>query len=112
MRQEGRGIGLSNKIKAYHLQSQGLDTVQANQELGFLADHRHYGLSAQMLRFLGIHQIRLLTNNPRKINDLENLGIEVIERVPLEVIPQEQNINYLTTKRDKLGHLLNLKKEK
>jgi 3,4-dihydroxy 2-butanone 4-phosphate synthase/GTP cyclohydrolase II len=108
MRQEGRGIGLSNKIKAYHLQSQGLDTVQANQELGFLADHRHYGLCAQMLRYLGIHQIRLLTNNPRKINDLERLGIEIIERVPLEMQPAAENIDYLTTKRDKLGHFLNL----
>lgn len=108
MRQEGRGIGLANKIKAYELQSKGLDTVEANKELGFLADHRHYGLSAQMLRSLGVGQIRLMTNNPQKIDDLKNFGIDVIERIPLEVVPREENIHYLKTKRDKLKHLLKL----
>lgn len=106
MRQEGRGIGLANKIKAYALQSQGLDTVEANQQLGFLADHRHYGLSAQILRYLKIKKIRLLTNNPSKVTDLNRFGIEVIERIPLETHPHNENVHYLKTKRDKLGHLL------
>lgn len=106
MRQEGRGIGLTNKIKAYELQSQGLDTVEANEKLGFLADHRNYGLSAQILHHLGIKQIRLLTNNPKKIHELEQFGVTITERVPLEVIPQKENINYLRAKRDKLGHWL------
>ena len=106
MRQEGRGIGLSNKIKAYHLQTQGLDTVEANHQLGFLADQRHYGMSAQMLKFLKINCIRLLTNNPKKIQDMRELGIEVVERVSHEILPTEKSSHYLKTKRDKLGHML------
>lgn len=106
MRQEGRGIGLSNKIKAYQLQTEGLDTVEANHQLGFLADHRHYGISAQILQQMGIKQVRLLTNNPDKIHELQDLGIEVVERVAHEMHPTEKNLRYLKTKRDKLGHLL------
>lgn len=112
LRQEGRGIGLSNKIKAYHLQSQGLDTVEANHKLGFMADHRHYGMAAQMLRHLGALKIHLLTNNPRKIQDLEHFGIQVVERIRLEAKPTEKNMHYLQTKRDKLGHLLALNNNK
>jgi 3,4-dihydroxy 2-butanone 4-phosphate synthase/GTP cyclohydrolase II len=108
MRQEGRGIGLANKIKAYELQTQGLDTVEANEKLGFLADHRQYGLSAQMLKSLGVTKIRLMTNNPRKFEDMEKYGIEVAERVAVEMKPNQQNAHYLKTKRDKLGHILNL----
>ncbi len=109
MRQEGRGIGLSNKIKAYDLQSQGLDTVEANHQLGFLADHRHYGMSAQILQHLQVKQVKLMTNNPRKIEDLEQFGIEIVERITHETPPTEKNIHYLKTKRDKLGHWLKLK---
>jgi 3,4-dihydroxy 2-butanone 4-phosphate synthase/GTP cyclohydrolase II len=108
MRQEGRGIGLGNKIRAYQLQSQGLDTVEANHQLGFLADHRHYGMSSQMLHHLGVQAVRLLTNNPRKIQDIEQFGIQVVERIPHELVPTERNIQYLKTKRDKLGHWLKL----
>lgn len=106
MSQEGRGIGLANKIRAYALQDQGLDTVQANLELGFEDDGRDYGISAQMLRDLGIHKVRLLTNNPKKIDGLTRYGIEVTERQPLEIPPHQGNIRYLRTKRQKLGHLL------
>jgi 3,4-dihydroxy 2-butanone 4-phosphate synthase/GTP cyclohydrolase II len=106
MHQEGRGIGLTNKIKAYALQDQGRDTVEANLELGFKEDLRDYGIGAQMLRDLGVNQVRLLTNNPRKITGLENYGLEVVERVPLEVPPRDTNIHYLRTKQTKLGHLL------
>jgi 3,4-dihydroxy 2-butanone 4-phosphate synthase/GTP cyclohydrolase II len=106
MHQEGRGIGLTNKIKAYALQDQGRDTVEANIELGFKDDLRDYGIGAQILRDLGIQKISLLTNNPRKISGLEVYGVKVVERVPLEVPPRETNIHYLRTKRSKLGHLL------
>jgi 3,4-dihydroxy 2-butanone 4-phosphate synthase / GTP cyclohydrolase II len=106
MHQEGRGIGLTNKIKAYALQDQGRDTVEANIELGFKDDLRDYGIGAQILRDLGVKKISLLTNNPRKISGLEVYGVNVVERVPLEVPPRETNIHYLRTKRSKLGHLL------
>jgi 3,4-dihydroxy 2-butanone 4-phosphate synthase / GTP cyclohydrolase II len=106
MRQEGRGIGLLNKLKAYNLQDQGFDTVEANEELGFRADLRDYGIGAQILRDLGVGIMRLLTNNPKKIIGLTGYGLEIIERVPLEVRPNQHNERYLTTKRDKLGHLI------
>jgi len=109
MRQEGRGIGLGEKLKAYMLQEQGLDTVEANMALGYEADLRDYGIGAQILRDLGIRSIRLLTNNPRKIVGLEGYGLEIVDRVPIEIDPNEFNRNYLDTKREKLGHLLHLK---
>ena len=106
MRQEGRGIGLPNKLRAYALQDTGVDTVEANRRLGFPADLRDYGIGAQVLADLGLSLVRLMTNNPRKIVGLEAYGIEVIERVPLEMAPRGSNQAYLRTKRDKLGHLL------
>ncbi len=106
MHQEGRGIGLTNKIKAYALQDDGRDTVEANLELGFDVDLRDYGVAAEILRDLGIQRLRLLTNNPRKIVSLEGYGLSVSERIPLEIKPGGRNLGYLQTKRDKLGHLL------
>lgn len=106
MRQEGRGIGLANKIKAYHLQDLGKDTVEANEALGFKADLRDYGVGAQILRDLGVKKIVLMTNNPKKVVGLKGYGLEIVERVPIEIKPNEVNLRYLTTKRDKLGHLI------
>lgn len=106
MRQEGRGIGLINKLKAYKLQEQGLDTVDANLKLGFPADLRDYGIGAQILKDLGVRQIRLMTNNPRKIKGLEGYGLEVVERVPIQIKENQSNSNYLHVKQSKMGHLL------
>jgi GTP cyclohydrolase II len=106
LRQEGRGIGLLNKIRAYHLQDGGADTVDANHQLGLPADLREYGIAADMLEHLGVRRLRLMTNNPRKIAALEARGIEVVERTPLLIRPNPHNAGYLKTKALRLGHLM------
>jgi len=110
--QEGRGIGLANKLKAYALQDKGLDTVEANEELGFAPDMRNYGVGAQILVALGVKKMRLLTNNPKKLVGLEGYGLEVSGRVPIEIEPRAENMRYLLTKCQKLGHLMNIVEEK
>ena len=106
LNQEGRGIGLTSKIKAYKLQEQGLDTIQANVKLGFKADQRDYGIGAQILRHLGLKKLRLITNNPAKYIALAGYGLEISERVSLEIEPGKENLGYMKTKKEKMGHLL------
>ena len=104
LRQEGRGIGLLNKLRAYKLQEDGFDTVEANHKLGFKMDNRDYGIGAQILRDIGVKNIRLISNNPKKRTGLIGYGLEIVESVGIEITPNEHNIRYLTTKRDKMGH--------
>ena len=111
MRQEGRGIGIHNKIKAYALQDEGMDTVEANISLGFKADHRDYGVGAQILADLGIHSMRLMTNNPKKISGLESYGLKIVEQLPITTKPNPHNRKYLSTKQKKMGHLLKVPDE-
>ncbi|MEK6939691.1 MAG: GTP cyclohydrolase II [Nanoarchaeota archaeon] len=111
LQQEGRGIGLFNKILAYHHQDQGLDTVEANQKLGFNDDHRDYAIAADILKDLGLISIKLLTNNPRKVQGLEKAGIIVVQRIPLLVVPNSMNAEYLAVKKEKLGHHLEISKK-
>jgi 3,4-dihydroxy 2-butanone 4-phosphate synthase/GTP cyclohydrolase II len=106
LRQEGRGIGLVNKLRAYELQDGGKDTVEANESLGFKPDQRDYGIGAQILTDLGCQRIRVMTNNPRKFVGLEAHGLQIVERIPLEVHCHEQSVSYLRTKKEKLGHIL------
>ncbi|MGD8722834.1 MAG: GTP cyclohydrolase II, partial [Desulfobacterales bacterium] len=108
IRQEGRGIGLVNKLRAYALQDEGLDTVEANEKLGFQPDMRNYGIGAQILVDLGVRQMRLMTNNPKKMVGLDGYGLKIIEQVPIEVPPNEYNKCYLACKKLKMGHLLNV----
>jgi 3,4-dihydroxy 2-butanone 4-phosphate synthase/GTP cyclohydrolase II len=108
MRQEGRGIGLINKLKAYALQDRGLDTVEANEKLGFPMDLRRYGIGAQILFDLGVRRFRFLTNNPKKVVGLGGFGLEMVERVPIVAEPRSENRRYLETKQSKMGHLLNM----
>ena len=108
LRQEGRGIGLVNKLKAYNLQDAGLNTCDANTELGFAEDARSYEMAAKILKDLNVTEIRLLTNNPKKIDAVENLGIKVIDRIPVEINPNDVNESYLKTKKDRMGHMLKM----
>ena len=112
MNQEGRGIGLVNKLKAYKLQEEGMDTVEANLHLGFPMDKRDYGVGAQILRYLGIRRLRLISNNPKKRTGLSAYGLEIIENIPIQIASNPHNERYLNTKRDKLGHTLKEQTEK